>query len=159
MGDDQEHTRQILADLIRHPNAAGVLVLGLGCENSNIDELKKYIGPVDEDRVKFLVAQEVEDEVESALHIIRQLCDYASTFQRQKISCKELVIGMKCGGSDGLSGITANPTVGAFSDLLISCGGTTILTEVPEMFGAETLLMNRCQNEEVLKNRRSDQFF
>ena len=143
MGDDQEHTRQILADLIRHPNAAGVLVLGLGCENSNIEELKKYIGAVDEDRVKFLVAQEVEDEIEASLACIRQLCDYASTFQREKISCKELVIGMKCGGSDGLSGITANPTVGAFSDLLIARGGTTILTEVPEMFGAETLLMNR----------------
>ena len=149
MGDDQEHTRQILADLIRHPNAAGVLVLGLGCENSNIEELKKYIGAVDEDRVKFLVAQEVEDEIEASLACIRQLCDYASTFQREKISCKELVIGMKCGGSDGLSGITANPTVGAFSDLLIARGGTTILTEVPEMFGAETLLMNRCRDEAV----------
>ena len=149
MGDDQEHTRQILADLIRHPNAAGVLVLGLGCENSNIEELKKYIGTVDEDRVKFLVAQEVEDEIEASLACIRQLCDYASTFQREKISCKELVIGMKCGGSDGLSGITANPTVGAFSDLLIARGGTTILTEVPEMFGAETLLMNRCRDEAI----------
>lgn len=149
MGDDQEHTRQILADLIRHPNAAGVLVLGLGCENSNIEELKKYIGTVDEDRIKFLVAQEVEDEIEASLACIRQLCDYASTFQREKISCKELVIGMKCGGSDGLSGITANPTIGAFSDLLIARGGTTILTEVPEMFGAETLLMNRCRDEAV----------
>ena len=104
---------------------------------------------MDEDRVKFLVAQEVEDEIEASLAYIRQLCDYASTFQREKISCKELVIGMKCGGSDGLSGITANPTVGAFSDLLIARGGTTILTEVPEMFGAETLLMNRCRDEAV----------
>lgn len=147
MGDDQEHTRQILADLVQHPNAAGVLVLGLGCENSNIDELKKYIGTYDENRVRFLVAQEAEDEVETALSYIRQLCDYASTFHREKISCKELIIGMKCGGSDGLSGITANPTVGAFSDQLIARGGTTILTEVPEMFGAETLLMNRCQDE------------
>ncbi len=110
---------------------------------------KKYIGTVDEDRVKFLVAQEVEDEIEASLACIRQLCDYASTFQREKISCKELVIGMKCGGSDGLSGITANPTVGAFSDLLIARGGTTILTEVPEMFGAETMLMNRCRDEAV----------
>ena len=91
----------------------------------------------------------MEDEIEASLACIRQLCDYASTFQREKISCKELVIGMKCGGSDGLSGITANPTVGAFSDLLIARGGTTILTEVPEMFGAETLLMNRCRDEAV----------
>ena len=122
MGEDQEHTRQILADFVNHPNAGGVLVLGLGCENSNIEELKKYIGPYDGD---------------------------AGQFQREPISVSELVIGMKCGGSDGLSGITANPAVGGFSDMLISKGGTTILTEVPEMFGAETLLMNRCRNEEL----------
>ena len=127
MGDDQEHTRKILADLINHPNAGGVLVLGLGCENSNIDVLKPYIGDYDENRV----------------------IDYASKFEREPISVSKLVIGMKCGGSDGLSGITANPLVGRFSDLLISKGGTTILTEVPEMFGAETILMNRCANEEL----------
>lgn len=147
MGDDQEHTRQILADLINHPNAGGVLVLGLGCENSNIGELKKYIGPYDENRVKFLVCQESDDEISDALELIQELVSYASVMKREPISCSELIIGMKCGGSDGLSGITANPTVGAFSDLLISKGGTTILTEVPEMFGAETLLMNRCESE------------
>ena len=151
MGEDQEHTRQILADLINHPNAGGVLVLGLGCENSNIDELKKYIGSYDENRVKFLVSQECEDEIEQSLTLVKQLCDYASTYKRESISCKELIIGMKCGGSDGLSGITANPTVGVFSDLLIARGGTTILTEVPEMFGAETLLMNRCKDEETFE--------
>lgn len=149
MGDDQENTRKILADLINHPNAGGVLVLGLGCENSHIEILKEYIGAYDEKRVKFLVAQESEDEIEDSLALIEELAEYASTFQREKISAKELVIGMKCGGSDGLSGITANPTVGAFSDILISKGGTTILTEVPEMFGAETILMNRCANEEL----------
>ncbi len=151
MGDDQENTRKILADLINHPNAGGVLVLGLGCENSNIEELKKHIGPYDEDRVKFLVSQESENEVEDALSLIGELVDHAAGCKREPISCSELVIGMKCGGSDGLSGITANPTVGAFSDLLISKGGTTILTEVPEMFGAETLLMNRCENEELFE--------
>lgn len=151
MGDDQEHTRQILADLINHPNAGGVLVLGLGCENSNIDELKKFIGPYDEDRVKFLVSQESENEVEDGLKLIESLAAYAGTFHREPISCSELIIGMKCGGSDGLSGITANPAVGRFSDLLISKGGTTILTEVPEMFGAERLLMNRCANEELFE--------
>ncbi|MBO5303731.1 MAG: altronate dehydratase [Lachnospiraceae bacterium] len=151
MGDDQENTRQILADLINHPNAGGVLVLGLGCENSNISELKKYIGEYDEKRVRFLVAQECDDEIAEALHIIEDLSTYAGSFKREPISCSELIIGMKCGGSDGLSGITANPTVGAFSDLLISKGGTTILTEVPEMFGAETLLMNRCENEAVFE--------
>ena len=149
MGDDQENTRKVLADLINHPNAGGVLVLGLGCENSNIDVLKPYIGQYSEDRVKFLVCQESEDEVADALALIEELAQYAGRFHREPISCGELVIGMKCGGSDGLSGITANPTVGAFSDLLISKGGTTILTEVPEMFGAETLLMNRCENERI----------
>ncbi|HIY63670.1 MAG TPA: altronate dehydratase family protein [Candidatus Mediterraneibacter stercoripullorum] len=149
MGDDQEHTRTILADLINHPNAGGVLVLGLGCENSNIDVLKGYIGDYDENRLKFLVCQESDDEMADALALLEQLAEYAGQFHREPISCSELVIGMKCGGSDGLSGITANPTVGAFSDLLISKGGTTILTEVPEMFGAETQLMNRCENEEL----------
>lgn len=147
MGDDQEYTRQILADLVNHPNAGGVLVLGLGCENSNIEELKKYIGSYDPQRVRFLTAQESQDEIRDGPAMIRELADYAGSFTREPISCRELVIGMKCGGSDGLSGITANPTVGGFSDLLISKGGTTILTEVPEMFGAETLLMNRCANE------------
>ncbi len=147
MSEDQENTRKILADIINHPNAGGVLVLGLGCENSGIDILKTYIGEQDKKRVKYLVCQEVEDEMEEALQLIKELAQYAGTLKRQKISAKELVIGMKCGGSDGFSGITANPVVGAFSDLLIASGGTTILTEVPEMFGAETILMNRCADK------------
>lgn len=149
MGDDQENTRRILADLINHPNAGGVLVLGLGCENSNIDVLKPYIGSYDPNRVRFLVTQECKDEIAQGLQILEELVSYVSSFKRRPIDCSELIIGMKCGGSDGLSGITANPVVGAFSDLLISKGGTTILTEVPEMFGAETLLMNRCETEEL----------
>ena len=149
MGDDQEHTRQILANLINHPNAGGVLVLGLGCENSNIDVLKPYIGDYDEKRVKFVVAQEWEDEIEKSLEVIRELADYAAECKREPVSVSRLVIGMKCGGSDGLSGITANPLVGRFSDKLIGLGGTTILTEVPEMFGAETILMNRCADREL----------
>ena len=149
MGDDQENTREALAALIHHPNAAGVLVLGLGCENSNIPVLMDYIKDYDPDRVKFLVCQDVEDEQEEAMKLLRGLAEYAKGFERQPIDASELIIGMKCGGSDGLSGITANPVVGAFSDLLISKGGTTILTEVPEMFGAETILMNRCANEEL----------
>ncbi|MCI8694298.1 MAG: altronate dehydratase [Lachnospiraceae bacterium] len=151
MGEDQEHTRQILADLVNHPNAGGVLVLGLGCENSNIDVLKPYIGDYDEERVKFLVAQECEDETAESLELIKKLAAHASHAVRQPVSADRLVIGMKCGGSDGLSGITANPLVGRFSDRLISCGGTTILTEVPEMFGAETILMNRCADRELFQ--------
>ena len=151
MGDDQEHTRMVLADMIRHPNAGGVLVLGLGCENSNIPVLKEYIGEYDEQRVKFLQCQDVEDEQEEAMKLLEQLAVYAGAFSRERIDASELIIGMKCGGSDGLSGITANPVVGAFSDLLISKGGTTILTEVPEMFGAETILMNRCETPELFE--------
>lgn len=151
MGDDQENTRTLLADMVNHPNAAGVLVLGLGCENSNIPVLKEYIGEYDDQRVKFLQCQDVEDEMEAAMELIEELAAYAGAFSRERIDASELIIGMKCGGSDGLSGITANPVVGAFSDLLISKGGTTILTEVPEMFGAETLLMNRCETPELFE--------
>lgn len=149
MGEDQEYTRKILADLVNHPNAGGVLVLGLGCENSNIDVLKPYIGEYDENRVKFLVSQECEDEVAESLKLIKALAAHAARSVREPVSADKLIVGMKCGGSDGLSGITANPLVGRFSDRLISHGGTTILTEVPEMFGAETILMNRCANEEL----------
>ena len=151
MGDDQEHTRTVLADLIQHPNAGGVLVLGLGCENSNIPVLKEYIGEYDEQRVKFLQCQDVEDEQEEAMRLLEELAVYAGAFSREKIDASELIVGMKCGSSDGLSGITANPVVGGFSDLLISKGGTTILTEVPEMFGAETILMNRCETPELFQ--------
>lgn len=151
MGNDQENTLKILADLINHPNAGGVLVLGLGCENCNINELKKHIGSYNEKRVKFLTCQESENEIDDALKLIDDLSEYASQFHRESISCSELIVGMKCGGSDGLSGITANPAVGQFSDILVSKGGTTILTEVPEMFGAETLLMNRCENKELFE--------
>ncbi len=149
MNDDQENTRTILADLINHPNAGAVLVVGLGCENSNIDVLKNYIGEYDEQRVKFIVSQEYDDEIEESLNQLKDLFAYANAFTREPVSAKELVVGLKCGGSDGLSGITANPLVGKFSDILVSKGGTTILTEVPEMFGAETLLMDRCANEEL----------
>lgn len=149
MGDDQEHTRTILADLVNHPNAGGVLVLGLGCENSGVGELKKYIGQYDEKRVRFLVCQECENELEEGEKVLEELISYAAGFTREPVNVSKLVVGMKCGGSDGLSGITANPLVGRFSDLLTAAGGTTILTEVPEMFGAETILMNRCETEEL----------
>lgn len=151
MGDDQENTRTVLADMIHHPNAGGVLVLGLGCENSNIPVLMDYIGEYDGQRVKFLQCQDVEDEMETAMEMLEELAKYAGAFSREQIDASELIIGMKCGGSDGLSGITANPVVGAFSDLLVSKGGTTILTEVPEMFGAETILMNRCETPELFE--------
>lgn len=149
LGDDQEHTRQILADLAQHPNAGGVLIVGLGCENSSISELKKYMGNINPQRVRFMVAQECEDEIAEGTKILLELISYVKQFSQEKIKVSELVIGLKCGGSDGLSGITANATVGQVSDLLLAQKGTTILTEVPEMFGAEHLLMNRCADQET----------
>jgi len=149
LGDDHAYTQNILKNLVNHPNAAGVLVLGLGCENNHIDEFKKVLGSWDNDRVKFLNAQDVEDDVAEGCKIVEGLLQYASNFKREAIPLSELVIGLKCGGSDGLSGITANPLVGSLSDMLIAKGGSCILTEVPEMFGAETILMNRCLDEAV----------
>ena len=146
-GDDQEYTRTILSDLIRHPNAGGVLVVGLGCENSNIDVLKPYLGDFDENRIKFLVCQESDDEMEDGIRLLQEIIDATAGDRREKVSASKLVIGLKCGGSDGFSGITANPLVGRISDMIIKRGGTSILTEVPEMFGAETLLMNRCKDK------------
>ena len=136
-GGDQEHTRRILCDLIRHPNAGGVLVLGLGCENSNIGELKKLLGNWDPERTAFLECQSVPDELEAGRALLRRLIDHAAKDVRCSIPASELVIGLKCGGSDGLSGITANPLVGRIADRLVAMGGTALLAEVPEMFGAE----------------------
>jgi altronate hydrolase len=151
MGEDQLITQRILADLVAHPNAGAVLVLGLGCENNNIGEFKKILGDYNPDRVKFLEAQSVEDEIAEGVRIIGELAGYAGQFARQECPASELIIGLKCGGSDGFSGITANPLVGAFSDRLTAMGGTTVLSEVPEMFGAETILMNRAVNQEVFE--------
>lgn len=149
LGDDQSITQKILSGMVHHPNAAGVLVLGLGCENNNIDVFKQHIGEYNPKRVKFLNTQDVNDDIEAGVALIRELQEYASTFERVKLPVSALRVGLKCGGSDGYSGITANPLVGRFSDKLISHGGSTVLTEVPEMFGAEHLLMQRCESEEI----------
>ena len=152
LGDDHANTQRALAALIKHPNAGGVLVLGLGCENNQIASLKEVMGEWDEDRVRFLVAQEVEDEVNMGVQLCRELVEKMRMDRREPLPLSYLRIGLKCGGSDGLSGITANPLVGRFSDWLIAQGGTTILTEVPEMFGAETILMNRAASEDVFED-------
>lgn len=149
LGDDMLVTQLILKGLVNHPNAGGVLVLGLGCENNNIDVFKEVLGEVNGERVKFLNVQDVEDEIQEGVRIINELKAYADTFKREPISISELKLGLKCGGSDGFSGITANPLVGMLSDRLISFGGSCVLTEVPEMFGAEHLLMKRCKTEEL----------
>ena len=148
-GHDHAQTRKLLAALVRHPNAAAVLVLHLGCENLQHDQFVEELGEYDHDRVKFLTCQDVDDEFTAAREILKELAAYAGQFKREPIPVSELVVGMKCGGSDGFSGITANPLVGLFSDWLIAQGGTTVLTEVPEMFGAETILMDRAADRRV----------
>ena len=147
LGGDHENTRTILKDMVRHPNAGGVLVVSLGCENNQLDAFRELVGPVDESRVKMFVCQKVEDEVEYGVQRLKEIYEVVSKDSREEVPVSELRVGLKCGGSDGLSGITANPLLGVFSDWIVEQGGTTVLTEVPEMFGAETILMNRCQDK------------
>jgi len=147
LGADHENTRTVLADMVHHPNAGGVLVVSLGCENNQLDAFRELVGPVDESRVRMFVTQQVDDEIEYGLEQLREIFAVCSKDEREDVPVSELRVGLKCGGSDGLSGITANPLLGVFSDWIVAQGGTTVLTEVPEMFGAETILMNRCQDE------------
>ena len=149
LGDDQTVTQKILRGMVNHPNAAGVLVLGLGCENNNIEVFKKVLGEYNPERVRFLNTQDVDDDIEAGVAIINELKAYAAKFERKPVPVSKLRIGLKCGGSDGYSGITANPLVGRLSDKVIAMGGSCVLTEVPEMFGAEHLLMQRCESREV----------
>lgn len=152
LGEDHANTRSVLIDAVKHPNAGGVLVFGLGCENNTVTEFKEKLGPVDASRVKFLIAQEVYDEVDAGVDLLEEILEAAKDDHREDVPLSELNIGLKCGGSDGFSGITANPLLGAFSDFLIAQGGSTILTEVPEMFGAETMLMSRAKDEKVFED-------
>lgn len=149
LGEDSLNTQKILAGLIRHPNAAGVLVIGLGCENNQIEALKKVLGDYAKDRVKFLECQKVDDEIAEGIKLVDSLMQSVGNQKRMRTPLSKLVVGLKCGGSDGFSGITANPLVGEFTDILINNGGTAVLSEVPEMFGAETILMNRCATKRV----------
>ena len=152
LSEDHENTRKVLRDIVQHPNAGGVLVLSLGCENNQADKFMEMLGDYDKDRVKLLITQKVEgDEIEEGLKLLRQIYGVAKNDKREACPISKLRIGTKCGGSDGFSGITANPLVGELSDYLVAQGGTTILTEVPEMFGAETILMNRCKNKDLFK--------
>lgn len=150
LSDDHENTRKVLRDLVLHPNAGAVLVVGLGCENNQPDKFEELLGDYDNERIRFMVTQKVVgDEVEEGMRILRELYTIAEKDERTDIPLSELRVGLKCGGSDGFSGITANPLLGVFSDFIVSQGGTTVLTEVPEMFGAETILMNRCETPEL----------
>jgi altronate hydrolase len=149
LGDDLANTRRVLAGLLRHPNAGGVLVLGLGCENNQLDALLAEAGDIDRSRLRFFNTQDVIDEFEAGVSMVAELAERASGDRRVTVSASELVLGHKCGGSDGFSGISANPLLGRLADRLISYGGTVLLTEVPEMFGAEQVLMNRAASREV----------
>ncbi len=150
LSGDHENTRKVLRDIVLHPNAGAVLVLGLGCENNQPELFEQLLGDYDKERIKFLVTQKVDgDEVEAGMEILRELYAKAREDKREDVPVSKLRVGLKCGGSDGFSGITANPLVGEFSDWLVAQGGTSILTEVPEMFGAETILMNRCKTDEL----------
>jgi altronate hydrolase len=151
LGDDHENTRKILSDIALHPNAGGVLVLGLGCENNQISAFQTGLGDFDKERIFFLETQKVGDEFEEGMALLRKLADKMLTDKRETVSITKLKLGLKCGGSDGLSGITANPLLGKLSDFVIARGSTTVLTEVPEMFGAETILMNRAVNQDVFE--------
>ena len=151
LGEDHINTRIILQNTVKHPNAGGVLVLGLGCENNQVADFKKTLGEYDGERVKFLISQEVDDEIEIGKNILIELYNQMKNDKREEVSISEINFGLECGGSDGLSGITANPMLGYFSDYIIALGGTTVLTEVPEMFGAETLLMERCKDEKTFE--------
>ena len=148
LGQDHETTANLLARLCRHPNAGGVLVVSLGCENNTLESFRERLGDFSSLNIRFMRAQDPGDEYARGLKLIAEL-DVARPKERVEVPVSELVVGLKCGGSDGFSGLTANPLVGRFSDWLAARGGSTLLTEVPEMFGAETLLMKRCRTREV----------
>ena len=152
LNGDHENTRKILRDMVLHPNAGAVLVVGLGCENNQPDAFEQFCGDYDRERVRFVTIQQIEgDELETCLPILRELYALMQQDHREPCPLSMLKVGLKCGGSDGFSGITANPLLGVFSDWLVAQGGSVVLTEVPEMFGAESILMNRCQTEELFK--------
>lgn len=153
LGDDQENIAHLLAAIASNPNASYVLFVGLGCENNSIKSIKALLK--EKDYVEYYNCQDVDDEVSYGVNIIKKFAEYASKLERQEIDLSELCIGLKCGGSDAFSGITANPTVGKVSDKIISLGGSAILTEVPEMFGAEQLLMNKCKDELVFRKYKN----
>ena len=149
LGGDHENTRKILRNMVKHPNAGGVLIVGLGCENNQLTAFRELLGDFDPQRVKFIETQKVGDELEEGMALLREIYAIASKDVRSEVPFSELKVGLKCGGSDGFSGITANPLLGVFSDFVVAQGGTTVLTEVPEMFGAETILMNRCETTDL----------
>ncbi len=151
LGKDHDNTRVMLQNMVRHPNAGAVLVIGLGCENNQVDVFRETLGEIDDRRVRFMICQKFDDEVEAGVERLHELYQAMLADRRTEGKLSELKFGLECGGSDGLSGITANPLLGRFSDYVIANGGTSVLTEVPEMFGAERILMSRCRDEDTFE--------
>ncbi|MBR0551263.1 UxaA family hydrolase [Stakelama marina] len=149
LGDDLSHTRDLIASLARHPNAGGVLLIGLGCENNQIDALLESAPDLDRERLRYFATQMVGDEYETGLDMIGELVAIAERDKRETVPLSELVIGLKCGGSDGFSGVSANPVVGRVADAVAAAGGTPVLTEIPEVFGAEQVLMSRAKDRAI----------
>lgn len=154
LGNDNENIKKLLCSIALNPNASAVLFVGLGCENNGLEGIKSELEKYGRDNIEFYNCQEVEDDVSYGLDIIKKFIDEYCDLKREDVPLEELCIGLKCGGSDGYSGLTANPLVGKISDKLVSCGGSAVLTEVPEMFGAEQLLMNKCESEEIFVKYR-----
>lgn len=149
LGEDNQNIKKLLCSVALNPNATYVLIMGLGCENNGLDGMKEYLKPFNRDNIAFFNCQDVEDEVSYGLEIIKEFANKAKDLKREDVDLSELCLGLKCGGSDGYSGLTANPLVGKISDKLVSFGGSAVLTEVPEMFGAEQRLINKCKNEQI----------
>ena len=149
LGEDNENIKKLLCSIALNPNASFVLFVGLGCENNGLDGIKVYLAPYNRKNIAYFNCQEVEDEHEYGMKILKEFAEQAKDFKREEIDLSELCIGLKCGGSDGYSGLTANPLVGKITDKVVGAGGSAILTEVPEMFGAEQILMNKCKTQEV----------
>lgn len=149
LGQDNDNIKKLLCSIALNPNASYVLFVGLGCENNGMDGIKEYLKPFNRDNIEYFNCQDVEDELAYGLNILEKFAEKAKDLKREEVDLSELCIGLKCGGSDGYSGLTANPLVGRISDMVVACGGSAILTEVPEMFGAEQLLMNKCKTEDI----------
>ena len=151
LGHDNENIKKLLSAIALNPNASYVLFIGLGCENNGLEGIREYLSVHGKDNIAFFNCQDVEDEHTYGMEILRDFAEKASLLHREEIDLSELCLGLKCGGSDGYSGLTANPLVGRITDRLVSLGGSAVLTEVPEMFGAEQLLMNKCESREVFE--------
>ena len=151
LGEDNENIKKLLCSIALNPNASFVLFVGLGCENNGMDGIKETLAPYERKNIEYFNCQDVQDEHAYGMAILKGFIDKAKDLQREELDFSELCIGLKCGGSDGYSGLTANPLVGRITDKVVALGGSAILTEVPEMFGAEQLLMNKCRNQEVFE--------